>query len=95
MDDALVEGPHAGTITLIAASTDASYNAIAIANVIVNITDNDVGPPLPALPLLPARKGITPEAAAHLDLKAASVSADGLSVRPALGLICSRIDGEG
>jgi hypothetical protein len=44
VDDALVEGPHSGTITHTAASTDAAYNAIAIASVTAGITDNDSGP---------------------------------------------------
>jgi hypothetical protein len=49
VDDAAVEGPHTGTITHTAASADAAYNGIAIANVTANITDNDVGPgPSPA-----------------------------------------------
>jgi hypothetical protein len=45
VDDALVEGPHTATITRNAASTDAAYNAIAIASVTVSITDNDGAPP--------------------------------------------------
>lgn len=45
VDDALVEGPHIGTITHTSASADAAYNAIAIASVTANITDNDAGPP--------------------------------------------------
>jgi hypothetical protein len=41
VDDAAVEGPHTGTITHTAASTDTAYNAITIAGVTANITDND------------------------------------------------------
>ncbi len=47
VDDALVEGAHTGTITHTSASADAAYNAIVIANVTANITDNDGGPPPP------------------------------------------------
>jgi hypothetical protein len=44
VDDAAVEGPHTGTVTHTAASTDSAYNAIAIVSVTANITDNDSGP---------------------------------------------------
>jgi hypothetical protein len=47
VDDVLSEGAHTGTITHTAASTDASYNGIAITSVIANITDNDGTPPIP------------------------------------------------
>ncbi|MSU78566.1 MAG: hypothetical protein EXS16_10785 [Gemmataceae bacterium] len=49
VDDALVEGAHTGTITHTSASADAAYSAIAIANVVANITDNDGVPPPPAV----------------------------------------------
>jgi hypothetical protein len=45
VDDAVVEGPHSGTITHTSASTDAAYNAIAIGSVTASITDNDGTPP--------------------------------------------------
>ncbi|MGH7493367.1 MAG: beta strand repeat-containing protein, partial [bacterium] len=41
VNNALAEGNHTGTITHAAASTDANYNGIGIANVTANITDND------------------------------------------------------
>ena len=41
VDDAVVEGLHAGSITHAATSTDTNYNGIAVANVVANITDND------------------------------------------------------
>ncbi|MBZ0277951.1 MAG: SH3 domain-containing protein, partial [Anaerolineae bacterium] len=42
VDDAAPEGPHTCTITHAAASGDAAYNAIVIANVVANVADNDV-----------------------------------------------------
>jgi uncharacterized repeat protein (TIGR01451 family) len=42
VDDAVVEGAHVGTITHSATSSDANYDGITIADVTVNITDNDV-----------------------------------------------------
>lgn len=42
VNDAVAEGAHTGVISHTAASTDSTYNGIAINNVIVNITDNDV-----------------------------------------------------
>lgn len=39
VDDAVDEGPHLSTITM--SSTDAEYNGVVIANVDVNIEDND------------------------------------------------------
>jgi uncharacterized repeat protein (TIGR01451 family) len=42
VDDALVEGPHVGTIAHSAASGDGNYDGIGIADVTVNITDDDV-----------------------------------------------------
>jgi hypothetical protein len=42
LDDTLVEGDHTATITHAAQSADAKYNGIAIDNVTVNITDNDL-----------------------------------------------------
>jgi hypothetical protein len=48
IDDALAEGPHVGTITHTAASTDAAYNGIAVASVTPNIADNDAGTPAPS-----------------------------------------------
>jgi hypothetical protein len=50
VDDALVEGPHSGTITHTSASTDAAYNAIAVASVTASITDNDGPAPPPTTP---------------------------------------------
>ncbi len=47
VSDALVEGAHTGTITHTATSTDASYNGIAIANIVANITDTAPPPPTP------------------------------------------------
>ena len=41
VDDAVAEGPHAGSITHTATSTDASYNGISVASLTANITDND------------------------------------------------------
>jgi hypothetical protein len=41
VDDAVVEGAHTSTISHSATSTDSNYNGITIANVTVNITDND------------------------------------------------------
>jgi hypothetical protein len=40
-DDAVVEGPHTGTITHASVSTDTNYDGITINNVVANITDND------------------------------------------------------
>lgn len=42
VNDVIVEGAHNGTITHTAASGDTGYNGIAIGDVTVNITDNDV-----------------------------------------------------
>lgn len=42
VDDAVVEGNHTGTIGHTVASSDSSYNAFALANLTVNITDNDL-----------------------------------------------------
>lgn len=42
VDDALIEGPHAGTVTHTATSLDANYSGIAIAPVTVALLDNDV-----------------------------------------------------
>jgi hypothetical protein len=41
VDDAVVEGAHTSTISHSAVSADGNYNAIAVANVTANITDND------------------------------------------------------
>ena len=41
VDDAAAEGPHTSVITHSATSSDANYNGITIADVTVNITDND------------------------------------------------------
>ena len=41
VDDAVVEGSHASTITHAAASSDTNYNGITINNVVANVTDND------------------------------------------------------
>jgi len=43
LDDAVLEGPHTGTITHSVSSTDANYDGIAVADVTVNIVDNDAG----------------------------------------------------
>jgi len=42
VDDLIAEGPHTGTITHNTTSSDGNYNAIAVANVVANIIDNDV-----------------------------------------------------
>ena len=41
VDDAVVEGPHNGTIALTTSSADSGYNLLAIPSVNVAITDND------------------------------------------------------
>ncbi|HPM84462.1 MAG TPA: Calx-beta domain-containing protein, partial [Candidatus Anammoximicrobium sp.] len=41
VDDDVVEGPHAGTLTHSAASADEDYDGIVISNVVVQIADND------------------------------------------------------
>jgi len=41
VDDAVAEWAHTSTITHTAASADAGYDGIAIANVVANVTDND------------------------------------------------------
>ncbi|MEG4030535.1 MULTISPECIES: DUF4347 domain-containing protein [unclassified Microcoleus] len=46
-DDAVVEGPHTGSISHTAASADSKYSSIPIPGVTVAITDNDVAPPTP------------------------------------------------
>ncbi|MBD2359688.1 ExeM/NucH family extracellular endonuclease [Anabaena minutissima FACHB-250] len=43
-DDDLIEGTHTGTIAHNVSSSDANYNGVAIANITVNITDNDALP---------------------------------------------------
>jgi len=50
IDDAVVEGPHSGTITHTATSGDPTYDGIAIASVTANITDNDAAP-IPTTPI--------------------------------------------
>ncbi|MBK9655780.1 MAG: Ig-like domain repeat protein [Rhodanobacteraceae bacterium] len=42
VDDAAIEGPHTGTITHTVTSADATYNNFPVANVVANITDNDL-----------------------------------------------------
>ena len=42
VDDAITEGAHTSTITHSATSTDLGYDAIAIADVVANVTDDDV-----------------------------------------------------
>ena len=42
VDDAVVEGPHVGTIMHAASSVDANYQSVVISTVTVNLTDNDV-----------------------------------------------------
>jgi hypothetical protein len=46
VDDAIVEGAHSGNITHSVTSTDAKYNGIVVAGVVVAITDNDIAPPV-------------------------------------------------
>jgi len=41
IDDAVVEGPHAATITFAVTSTDANFNGLSIAGIPVSIVDND------------------------------------------------------
>ncbi len=41
IDDAIAEGPHSASITHGAASADLNYNALAIPNITVNVSDND------------------------------------------------------
>lgn len=45
VDDLVYEGNHTGTITHSVSSSDVNYNNISIANITVNITDNDPSPP--------------------------------------------------
>jgi large repetitive protein len=42
VDDTAVEGNHTGAISHTVTSADASYNNFAVANVVANITDNDL-----------------------------------------------------
>ncbi|MEG4082530.1 DUF4347 domain-containing protein [Microcoleus sp. POL10_C6] len=58
-DDAVVEGPHTGSISHTAASADSKYSAIPIPGVTVAITDNDVAPPTPT-PVTPTPTPVTP-----------------------------------
>ncbi|TAH31449.1 MAG: DUF4347 domain-containing protein [Oscillatoriales cyanobacterium] len=44
VDDAIVEGAHSGNITHIVTSSDAKYNGIVVAGVVVAIADKDVAP---------------------------------------------------
>ncbi len=44
VDDADVEGAHSGSLGFAVASTDASYNGLAVAPLSVAITDNDQAP---------------------------------------------------
>ena len=44
VNDALYEGPHSGTITHAAASSDGNYNGISVGSVSVAINDNDAAP---------------------------------------------------
>ena len=41
VDDSLVEGPHVGTISHSATSSDTNYSSLSISNVTVDLTDND------------------------------------------------------
>ncbi len=52
VQDSLAEGAHTGRVQHSVASTDALYNAIAVADVVANITNSDivVTPPPPQLP---------------------------------------------
>jgi hypothetical protein len=42
VDDAMIEGPHSGTISHSASSSDGYYDGLAIPSVSVNVSDNDV-----------------------------------------------------
>ena len=42
VDDAVAEGPHTGTITHAATSTDTNYNGLSIPDVVAGIADNDM-----------------------------------------------------
>ncbi|MEG4442456.1 Calx-beta domain-containing protein, partial [Microcoleus sp. AT9_B4] len=44
VDDNLAEGNHTSTINYTASSSDVNYDAISIASITANITDNDVAP---------------------------------------------------
>jgi hypothetical protein len=59
-DDAVVQGPHTGTISHTATSADAKYSAIGIPGVTVAITDNDVAPPTPTPIPTPTPTTVTP-----------------------------------
>ena len=55
VDDTVVEGNHTGAIAHTATSTDSKYNGIAIGQLTVSITDNDIAPtPTPAPTPIPA-----------------------------------------
>jgi Ca2+-binding RTX toxin-like protein len=61
VDDAVVEGAHSGNITHIVTSSDAKYNGIVVAGVVVAITDNDVAPtPTPTPEPTPTPTSVTP-----------------------------------
>jgi Domain of unknown function (DUF4347)/RTX calcium-binding nonapeptide repeat (4 copies)/FG-GAP-like repeat/Calx-beta domain len=63
VDDAIVEGAHSGNITHNVTSTDAKYNGIVVAGVVVAITDNDVAPtptPTPEPTPTPTPTSVTP-----------------------------------
>ncbi len=45
VDDLIVEGAHSDTITHATTSADANYNALTVASVTANITDNDTASP--------------------------------------------------
>lgn len=42
VDDPVDEGAHAGSVSFGVTSADTGYNALAVANVVVNIADNDI-----------------------------------------------------
>ncbi|MEB3174524.1 MAG: FG-GAP-like repeat-containing protein, partial [Cyanobacteriota bacterium] len=42
IDDPVGEGPHRGVISATVTSSDANYNGITVANVVAQITDNDI-----------------------------------------------------
>jgi len=46
VDDGVVEGNHVSVIAHAATSADSSYNGLPISNVVANIVDNDVPPPV-------------------------------------------------
>ncbi|MEG3997409.1 MULTISPECIES: FG-GAP-like repeat-containing protein [unclassified Microcoleus] len=60
VDDTVVEGTHSGNITHSVSSSDAKYNGIAVAGVVVAIADNDLAPPPPTGTTTPPTGTTTP-----------------------------------